>query len=42
MKVLVLGQREFAGLLDEVPGLAHKLLANLASQIRELDTKIYP
>jgi len=42
MKVLVLGQREFAGLLDEVPGLAHKVLANLASQIRELDTKIYP
>jgi CRP/FNR family cyclic AMP-dependent transcriptional regulator len=42
MKVLVLGQREFAGLLDEVPGLAHKILANLASQIRELDKKIYP
>jgi CRP/FNR family transcriptional regulator, cyclic AMP receptor protein len=42
MKVLVLGQREFAGLLDDVPGLAHKLLANLASQIRELDKKIYP
>ena len=42
MKVLVLGQREFSGLLDEVPGLAHKVLANLASQIRELDTKIYP
>lgn len=42
MKVLVLGQREFAGLLDEVPGLAHKVLANLASRIRELDKKIYP
>jgi CRP-like cAMP-binding protein len=42
MTLLVLGQREFAGLLDDVPGLAHKVLANLASQIRELDKKIYP
>jgi CRP-like cAMP-binding protein len=42
MTLLVLGQREFAGLLDEVPGLAHKILANLAGQIRELDKKIYP
>jgi CRP-like cAMP-binding protein len=42
MRVLVLGQREFAGLLDEVPGLAHKILANLARRIRELDAKIYP
>jgi CRP/FNR family transcriptional regulator, cyclic AMP receptor protein len=42
MRVLVLGQREFAGLLDEVPGLAHKVLANLAGRIRELDAKIYP
>lgn len=42
MKVLVLGQREFAGLLDEVPGLAHKIMRNLARRIRELDQKIYP
>ncbi len=41
MKVLVLGQREFAALLDDVPGLTHKVMANLASQIRELDSKIY-
>jgi CRP-like cAMP-binding protein len=40
-KVLVLGAREFAGVLDEVPGLAHKLLASLASRVRELDTKVY-
>ena len=39
--VLVLGPREFSGLLDEVPQLAHKLLAALAARIRELDTKIY-
>ena len=42
MRVLVLGQREFAGLLDEVPGLAHKILTTLARKVRELDQKIYP
>lgn len=39
--VLVLGAREFAGVLDEVPGLAHKIMAALATRIRELDSKIY-
>jgi CRP-like cAMP-binding protein len=39
--LLVLGSREFAGVLDEVPGLAHKIMANLAARIRDLDTKIY-
>ena len=37
MKVLVLGPREFSGLLDEVPTITHKLLAALASKVRELD-----
>jgi CRP-like cAMP-binding protein len=41
MKVLVLGQREFSGVIDEVPGIAHKLLASLAGMVRELDTKAY-
>ncbi|MGH8915631.1 MAG: cyclic nucleotide-binding domain-containing protein, partial [Acidimicrobiia bacterium] len=41
MKALVLGQREFSGVIDEVPGLAHKLLASLAGMVRELDTKAY-
>ena len=41
MKVLVLGPREFSGVLDAVPGLAHKLLSTLAGRIRELDTKAY-
>jgi CRP/FNR family transcriptional regulator, cyclic AMP receptor protein len=41
LTVLVLGQREFAGLIDEVPGLAHKLLASLAARVRELDTRAY-
>ncbi len=41
MKVLVIGQREFAGVLDEVPGLAQKIMASLAATIRELDQKAY-
>lgn len=41
MKVLVLGQREFAAVLDEVPGLAHKIMASLAGRIRELDQKTF-
>jgi CRP-like cAMP-binding protein len=39
--VLVLGPREFAGLLDEVPSISHKLLSALASKVRELDTKYF-
>ena len=39
MEVLVLGQREFSGLLDEVPGLAHKMLTGLARRLREADLK---
>jgi CRP/FNR family transcriptional regulator, cyclic AMP receptor protein len=42
LTVLVLGQREFAGILDEVPGIAHTILATLAGRIRELDDRIYP
>lgn len=39
MSLLVLGQREFGGLIDEVPGLAHKLLASMAARLRDADTK---
>ena len=39
--VLVLGPREFSGVLDEVPQLAHKLLTALAQRIRSLDEKAY-
>jgi CRP/FNR family transcriptional regulator, cyclic AMP receptor protein len=41
MRVLVIGQREFSGVIDEVPGLAHKVLASMASTIRDLDQKAY-
>ena len=41
LKVLVIGAREFAGILDEVPPIAHKLLKSLASMVRELDVKTF-
>jgi CRP-like cAMP-binding protein len=41
LTVLVLGPREFSGVLEEVPGLSHKLLATLASKVRELDKTAY-
>jgi CRP/FNR family cyclic AMP-dependent transcriptional regulator len=37
--LLVLGQREFSGILEEVPGLAHKLLTIMAGRLREADEK---
>jgi len=41
MEVLVLGQSEFAGGIDEVPALAHKLLTSMAQRLREADAKAY-
>ncbi len=41
MTLLVLSTREFTGVVDQVPGLAHKLMAALASRIRDLDSKVY-
>jgi CRP-like cAMP-binding protein len=38
MELVVLGQREFAGLIDDVPEFAHKLLAGLARRLRESDS----
>jgi CRP/FNR family cyclic AMP-dependent transcriptional regulator len=40
-QLLVLDQRHFLGVLDDVPSMNHKLLANLAQRIRELDRKNY-
>jgi CRP-like cAMP-binding protein len=39
MTLVVLGQREFAGVIDEVPAMAHKLLAALAARLREADSR---
>jgi CRP-like cAMP-binding protein len=37
---LVLGQREFNGLLATVPALTHKLLVGMARRLHELDAKV--
>jgi len=37
MELVVLGHREFAGIIDDVPGFARKLLAALATRLRESD-----
>jgi len=37
MEVVVLAQREFGGIVDEVPGFARKLLAAMAKRLREAD-----
>jgi CRP/FNR family transcriptional regulator, cyclic AMP receptor protein len=39
MKVLVLGQREFLGVLDDVPGLAYKILRIMAGRLRDADLR---
>ncbi len=39
--LFVIDQRSFAGVLDTVPSLAHKLLASLAGRIREFDRPYY-
>ena len=41
MTLLLLGQREFSGVLDEVPSMARKLMASLAGRVRELDAKAF-
>lgn len=39
--LLVIGPREFAALLDDVPSINHKLLRSLATMVRDLDAKTY-
>lgn len=39
--LLVISQRHFLAVLDEVPALAHKLLASLAAKIRDFDRQYY-
>ena len=41
LTVLVIGVREFAGIVDDIPSIAHKLLKSLASKVRELDSRAY-
>lgn len=39
--LLVVDQRRFLGVIDTVPTLSHKLLASLASRIRDLDRQYF-
>lgn len=39
MEVVVLGQREFSAVLDQVPAMANKLLGALAARLREADAR---
>jgi CRP/FNR family transcriptional regulator, cyclic AMP receptor protein len=39
MNLLVLGQRQFNGVLDAVPALSRKMLAAMATRLREADDK---
>ena len=39
MELLVLGQREFAKIVDAAPAFARALLAGIARRINEADTK---
>ena len=38
-ELVVIGQREFLGVLDEVPTLSYKLLVGMATRLREADSK---
>lgn len=39
MELVVISQRQFAGLIDDVPGFARKLLSGMAARLREADAK---
>lgn len=39
MELALLAQRDFVGLLEEVPGFARKLLAGMARRLREADKR---
>ena len=39
--LLVIDQRRFLGVVEEIPAIAYKLLASLAGRIRELDRAYY-
>jgi CRP-like cAMP-binding protein len=40
MEVLIISEREFSGLLAEVPSLARKVLTGMARRLHEADAKI--
>ena len=42
LTLLVISQREFFSLLDEVPGLARKILTTMGKMVRDLDERLGP
>jgi CRP/FNR family cyclic AMP-dependent transcriptional regulator len=38
-ELIVLGQREFTAVLDQLPPVAHKLLVSMAARLREADSR---
>jgi CRP/FNR family cyclic AMP-dependent transcriptional regulator len=41
MELLILGQRQFNSILDTIPSLSRKLLATMATRLRESDAKAF-
>jgi CRP/FNR family transcriptional regulator, cyclic AMP receptor protein len=41
MTLLILGQRQFNGVLDAVPALSRKMLAAMATRLREADERAF-
>ena len=41
MRLLVLTQREFAGVLEDIPSLSRKLLTTMAGRLREADERAF-
>jgi CRP-like cAMP-binding protein len=41
VELAVIGQREFLGVLSEVPAVSLKLLSTMAARLREADTKAF-
>jgi len=41
MRLLVIGQREFSGLLDEAPDFRNGIMAALADRVRQKDLELY-
>lgn len=40
MRLLILDQRRFNGLLDDMPALAHKLMVAMSGRLREADARV--
>ena len=41
LRLLVIGQRSFSGVLDEIPAVARKLLVGMAARLRDADAEAY-